>query len=176
MDNYVKVRNIKNVFLRDSLGSIDMCVDGSVESKEYYYTVPDNHIYYLNEVMVIIANATNSNNKYGDLSILPEGVEIFFRDENSNIFDLFDGVKIRKMSDLNILGCLDITKEPGVEGNDFARIKICFIDKTAGKKPIEINSGISIVFRINDDLRTLANHVVMLQGSLYNSKTMNFHV
>ena len=165
------MESLKRVFLRNAAGSPSMCVDGSVTPQEFYYMVPEDSIFYFSHLSAIIMSDPGSD-KYGTLPILDSGIEAFFRDRRGNEFDLLDGERIKQLSDYHHAGNFSSHDLPGIEG-ELAVLHIPINEVTPQRKVIRMLPLSSYVVRINDDLRTLNQHTVLLIGELEKLATIN---
>lgn len=174
----IHISNINPYYLRNSGGSIDMGVNGSVTPVEFFKTIPTGRIFELARIQVSIHDASPNPGNYGGGAALTNGVDLFFRAVDGTEYDLLDGRPIKTNDHYNHLDGID-TKyyvAPGATGDDYLSSRISFNKWTTKGEPILMLPGESIVAVINDNLEGLdGGQTIIMHGTEFVMSRYNFH-
>lgn len=139
-------------------GSNDLTVDGSVTAQSFRYTPPTGFSFLLKDVNFVISSANNTNDKFGGLSALSNGItyKIFDKDDNL-LTDFLGGATVKKNADFNLLASSSQVLSDVVSINFNIR-------KTGAS--ISVPQGGYVEILVQDDLTGLTQFRVSINGLL----------
>jgi len=132
-----------------------------------FWRGPSSDMWAIHRLIVMVEdNAVLTAAGYGGVGALANGVSVQVIQGNQStgteVIDLLDGTTISSLIDWGT-HCYDVSEHTFGSGNNFFVVRWTF--SNAGR-PVILDSrlGEKLVVTVNDDLSTLVNHHVMIQG------------
>jgi len=148
----------------DGLGaSVEINVDASVVTKDFFYIVPSGRTFYLSRINFTIVDGSITPVKFAGLAALTTGCTLEVLDADLNqALDFLGGKTLKSNNDFANIAGVDSIIHPAA-GDDAFPVR--FTVNKAGKY-VEIPSGYSIRFGIQDNLSGITKFRIMVQGIL----------
>lgn len=144
-------------FLRNG-GSNDLAVNGSVTAQSFRYTPPTGFSFLLKDVNFVISSANNTNDKFGGIIALTNGITYKIFDKDDNLLnDFLGGATIKKNSDFNLLASSSQVL------SDVVAVNFNILNTGAS---IAIPPGGYVEVLVQDDLTGLTQFRVSVNGLL----------
>jgi len=161
--------------LVDSNGVFNMNVNGSAISQDFSVMASNDYEIFIKTVFVEIADGGSpALNKFGALSALTNGVEIFYQNQKTGLYTIHDGIKTNK--EFIRIGIDTHGIGTGVDayladtsggGTEKAYLPIIDFGEMFGMRygiRLRKNTTDSLTFRINDNLTGLVNFDAIAYG------------
>lgn len=150
--------------LRDTAGSSDAAIDGSVTPVEFFTRPPPGEVWRIARLLVTFEASSISAAYYGPVGvgILTNGIRLYIADDDREVNDLLDGDTIKKSAEW-VEYCFDAEVKAWGAGNDFLTARWTF---TKAGVPLRLNGNRRerFVALIQDDLTGLVAHEFVVQG------------
>jgi len=159
-------------YFENSLGSNDMRVDGSVTNQDFYIKADQENDRYIKTVSLVIADDGAKLSKFGAITALTNGVQMFYEDE-SGIVEIHEGLKtnwdlVRLAGGQPAFGTgADVFKGKDIEGKVDAYIPVINLSEVFGLTygiRLKAKSTQQIVFRIRDNITAIDSFNAIAYG------------
>jgi hypothetical protein len=147
-------------WLRESGGSRDANVNGSITPVLFEYTVTEGHADITRMIVAITDSGTFDATLYGNRVVLVNGIKVQIIRDGAVLLDLLDGEPVLSNTDWAAL-CHDFTYHDIGTGDNRATIRWTFAH--AGS-PLSLQVGDTLRVTVQDDLTELTGHYFQIQG------------
>ena len=152
-------------FLRNAASSIDMNVDGSSTSVEFYWQVPTGRAVEIMRITIVMIDAAMGYTEFGGFaSVLTNGLKVEVKDaNNTTLIDFFDGETIKSNEDFDTLSGGNSIIHPAA-GDDALDVRWMISRAIPGTRGLTMDSGDKISVTVQDDLTGLVKFHWLVQG------------
>lgn len=139
-------------------GSNDLAVNGSVTAQSFRYTSPVGFSFLMKDVNFVISSANNTENKFGGITALTNGITFKLYDSEGTLLnDFLGGETIQKNSDFYLLA----SASPSF--TDVVAVNFNILDTGAS---IALPPGGYVEVLVQDDLSGLGEFRISVNGLL----------
>jgi hypothetical protein len=148
--------------LRNSAGSEDANVNGSVTPVEFFVRPPPEEIWRIARMLVFVEDTKIIAAQYGNAGLLTNGVKLYIANDQYTLNDLLDGGTVNSNAEWAEY-CFDAEAKIWGSGNEFLTVRWTFT-KAGVPLRLEGSKRERLAVLIQDDLTGLDTQEFIVQG------------